>query len=133
MRKRNSKQGFTLVEMLVTATIIGLLAAMGLVSYVSANRNARNAKRRSDLEQVRAALELYRTENSDYPSGSNWTTTMSTLNTGGYLTNGQQISDPRSAPYPQYTYNSSSASCSGYEICADLEPDTDYDYCLCNP
>jgi general secretion pathway protein G len=62
-----TRRGFTLIEVLVAATIIALLTAIGVVSYASANRSARDAKRKSDLEQIRAALEMFRADCGKYP------------------------------------------------------------------
>lgn len=141
--KKQSNRGFSLVELLVAATIVGLLAAAGIVSYTTANRNARNAKRKSDIEQVRAGLELYRTEEGCYPGsnqspcttgdGANFTNVINELRTTGYLTNTAQIAEPRETPYPQYsyTYNPTSGDCTVYQICAQLEPAENY--CVCNP
>ena len=61
------QNGFTFIELLVTATIISILAAIGVVSYGRANINSRDAKRKSDLEQIRAALETYKADNGYYP------------------------------------------------------------------
>lgn len=61
------KAGFTLIEVLVVAVIIGILVAIGVVAYISAQRNARDAKRKSDLEAVKQALEMYRADNGSYP------------------------------------------------------------------
>ncbi len=60
------KTGFSLVEILVVITIIGVLTSIAAVSYSSLSKNSRDAKRRSDLEQIRAALEMYR---SNSPTG----------------------------------------------------------------
>lgn len=66
------KQGFTLLEVLVSATIIAVLSIIGVVSYSSVNKKSRDTKRKGDLEQVRIALEMYRADNSvapgEYPS-----------------------------------------------------------------
>lgn len=64
------KKGFTLIEILVVATIIGLLAGAGAVSYSSLVKSSRDARRKADLEQIRAALEMYRSSNNTYPSTS---------------------------------------------------------------
>ena len=68
--KRN--HGFTLIEVLVVATIIGVLTSIAVVSYQKANKNAHDARRKTDLEQIRAALEMYRSDNADseYPDTS---------------------------------------------------------------
>jgi general secretion pathway protein G len=64
------KKGFTLIEILVAATIISVLSVVGVASYTSINKRSRDAKRKSDLEQVRSALEMYRVDKGSYPAGS---------------------------------------------------------------
>ena len=58
---------FTLIEILVVATIIGLLAAGGIASYTQFNKQARDARRKADIEEIRAALEIYRSNTDIYP------------------------------------------------------------------
>lgn len=60
--------GFTLIEILVVITIIALLASMAIVSYNSLNKNSRDARRRGDIEQLRVAIEQYRSNNNAYPT-----------------------------------------------------------------
>src|SRR3989344_1793427 len=79
------RQGFTLIELLVVTTIIIVLSTIGLVSYRQAGMSARNAKRKADLETVRQALVLYRTEVGTYPvvagsSPANFTSMLTTIN-----------------------------------------------------
>lgn len=66
--KKNQRKGFTLIEILVVATIIIVVAAIGLVSYSNAQVKARDAQRAQDLENVRTTLLLFRTENGYYPT-----------------------------------------------------------------
>jgi len=63
-------KAFTLVEILVVSTIIAFLAGGGFLSYSQINIQSRNAKRKSDLEQIRTALEIYRSNNNQYFPGS---------------------------------------------------------------
>lgn len=60
------KKGFTLIEVLVAATIIAVLASVAIVSYSTASKNSRDAKRKSDIANLAAALELYRADNDIY-------------------------------------------------------------------
>ncbi|PIR58360.1 MAG: hypothetical protein COU70_01305, partial [Parcubacteria group bacterium CG10_big_fil_rev_8_21_14_0_10_35_15] len=63
-------KGFTLVEILVVVTIIGLLTSIAAVSYSQFLKQSRDAKRKADLEQIRAALEMYRSNNDAYYPGT---------------------------------------------------------------
>ncbi len=92
------KKSFTLIEILVVATIIGLLAAGAAISYSQITKQSHDAKRKADLEQIRAALEMYRSNNNRYISASNSGNCSNVLT---YLTSGniylQKIpTDPKS-------------------------------------
>ena len=54
-----STTGFTLVELLVVISIITLLASVIMASLNSARFKARDARRRSDVNQLRSAIILY--------------------------------------------------------------------------
>lgn len=62
-----SKHGFTLFELLVSISIIGLLIALATVSFSAAQSGARDARRRGDLTSLRNAFEQYYAANSAYP------------------------------------------------------------------
>lgn len=115
------QKGFTLIELMVTISLIAVLTAIAIVYYGNTQKKARDNKRKSDLEQVRAALEMYRSQNGTYPNnddgnGSNWATMTSTLQSNEYLN--QPPQDPRSGTYNYYYYSDSGAD---YTLCAYLE------------
>jgi general secretion pathway protein G len=111
------------LEILVSATIIAILTAIGIVSYSSVNKRSRDVKRKSDLEQVRSALEMYRADNGQYPnigSGFQLVSGLSTaLVSGGYMP--AIPSDPSDDSDYYYDAIDSSGVYSGYCICSDLE------------
>jgi prepilin-type N-terminal cleavage/methylation domain-containing protein len=59
MKRKPKKNGFTLVELLVVISIIGFLATSSLVLLNNARINARDARRRADLSQLRKAVDMY--------------------------------------------------------------------------
>ena len=64
-----TKKGFTLIEMLVVISLIGILAALALVSFTSSQKQARDVMRKSDLKQYQTVLESYANMASGlYPS-----------------------------------------------------------------
>lgn len=65
------RRGFTFIEILVVITIIGVLMMIGAANFSVANKKARDGRRQGDLEQIRSALELYRTEEGTYPANLN--------------------------------------------------------------
>ena len=64
----NKLSGFTLVELLVVIAIIVILISVSLVGLTGSRETARDAKRKADLEAIRSALELYKSDNNKYPS-----------------------------------------------------------------
>lgn len=67
MNNKNQK-GFTLIELLVVIAIIGLLSTMSVVALNQARQKSRDAKRLSDMKQIQTALELYFTDENEYPA-----------------------------------------------------------------
>jgi general secretion pathway protein G len=111
----NHRSGFTLIEILVAATIVGLLSTIGMTGFQAVTRNGRDALRKSDLEQIRSALEIYKSENNAYPDDENCGVD-SGVDMSQYINT--YPSDPRSTNY-RYCYVRSDEL--HYNICAHLE------------
>ena len=65
-----NKKGFTLIEILIVAAIVGLLGVLASVALDSARERARDAKRMSDVARVQVALELYFNDHNSYPTAT---------------------------------------------------------------
>ncbi len=63
-----SKSGFTIVELVVTISVIAILASISLVAYAIIQRDARDNTRRGNANVIDQALEKYYTQNGEYPS-----------------------------------------------------------------
>ena len=66
---RNRHRGFTLVEMLLVITIIGILAALVIPKMVGRSEQARQAAAHADLSSIKTALDAYEVDNGFYPKG----------------------------------------------------------------
>jgi prepilin-type N-terminal cleavage/methylation domain-containing protein len=72
MRKNKKTSGFTLIELLVVIAVISLLSSVVMSSVATTRMKSRDAKRVSDLYQIRTALQLYYDAHGQYPPGGFW-------------------------------------------------------------
>ena len=125
------KKGFTLMEILIAIAIIAILTAIGIVSYGSINRGARNAKRKSDVGQIQSALELYRSDFGYYPAinTSSLGDAKNLEDNADFLTYLSVVpTDPRDVPYMYRAMSLNQGQYYGYCIASMLEPsDMDID------
>jgi general secretion pathway protein G len=144
--KTQKRKAFTLIELLVVTTITAILVSVGAISYSSATRKSKDTKRRSDVEQIRSALEMYRADNGGYIVGDgNASTQLQMLVDGGYIS--KVPKDPINKEYRYKGTNCSATVCYGYTVQANLETygegvyptentclgDNGNNYCLKNP
>lgn len=126
MNKKTNKSGFTLIELLVVTTIIIILSAIGLVSFANAGRSARDSKRAADMETVRQALVLYRSEVGTYPNVYSYTDMINELVDAGYLSL-PAPEDPKSADGHVYSYFAVDYG-SRFCLCAKVENSSNGNY-----
>jgi len=125
-----NKSGFTLIELLVVISIIGILAAVSLISFATAQRQARDSQRKSDLKQYSTALESFANATGGlYPSRS-VPTTISSSNLCTDLAFSSCPLDPKD-PTNVYRYvsdgtGSGNKNATKYVLWAKLESATNY-------
>ena len=63
-------RGFTLIEVMVVSILIVILATIGVASYSSINRQAKDTKRIQDIQQARTMVESFKQSNTNgsYPA-----------------------------------------------------------------
>jgi prepilin-type N-terminal cleavage/methylation domain-containing protein len=123
------KKGFTLIELLVVIAIIGLLATLATVALNSARTKSRDARRVSDIAQIKTAIELYYSDNGGYPVlAAEADISGSTTLAASYMAVVPSTPDPEdgacTSANNQYIYNSTNSSgascgtapCAGYEL-----------------
>lgn len=107
-KTRTTINGFTIVELLVSIVVIGILVTIMVISYSGIQQRSRDSERGSDMTQLKIAIEKYHAEKSMYPDvcsdnvgcdASNLSTVLSP-----YLTNFPH--DPRNVvnSYTDYQY-----------------------------
>lgn len=79
LHRRLTQRGFTLIELLVVISMIAILAAMGIAQYRNSVRRAQEATLKTDLFQMRDAIDQYYADKGKYPA------TLDTLVSDGYL------------------------------------------------
>lgn len=107
--------GFTLIEILVAISIVAILTMIGITNFRVANKKARDGKRKGDLEQIKAALELYRTDEGEYPGSVSFG---GTIESGG-TTYMNPVPDDPNEDYNYYYWSDNDT----YRLCAYLELD----------
>lgn len=123
--KTGKQKGFTLIELLVVMAILAILSTVGLNSFRHSQLRARDTRRKSDLEQVQRALEMYYSDYNSYPAAAGGL--ISTFNWGDefkdskgtvYMT--ELPTDPTNNP--DYCYQSIGTE---YQLYAKLENSED--------
>ena len=71
--------GFTLLEMMIVVTVIGILATLAVPNYTSTVVKAREAALKQGLFVIRDVIDQYRADRGTYPQ------TLTDLSAAGYL------------------------------------------------
>ena len=66
-QSRSARRGFTLVELLVVITVIGILVGMLAVAIIPALQRGKEASIQFEMKQIEQSIEQFRTDKGFYP------------------------------------------------------------------
>lgn len=136
-------KGFTLIELIVTITIILIITSIGLVSYVTAQQNARDSRRRQDVNAIINAISLWQqtqANTSSLPSALSAMVNSAGLTSGtGALTTNfinrvpedPSCANPASPTVPSCYYYMVSGDSTKYAILSQVELTSNADISSC--
>lgn len=111
------KRAFTLFELLVSISIIGILIAVASLSYGTAQKKARDARRIEDVNSIQKAMEMYYSQNNyQYPTTKNMLIGSSAIQSWP--------NDPKNVAYTNRTFTTTT-----YCTCASLDNVGTGNYC----
>jgi len=116
MTRNRNEEGFTLVEVMVTLVIIGLLTTFVVLNVLPAQGKAQVQKAKGDISAIETALEMYSLDNFAYPSQQEG---LEALMSGGYIK--KMSMDPWGNPY-EYRNPGENGVVDIFSLGADGEP-----------
>ena len=122
------KKAFTLIELLVVIAIIGSLSALFLPNFMAVRERARDSQRKSDLNQIQKAFELYKQDQTPTAIPLSLPTINVCWSSGadcaGNVYMNKFPGDPNRTPNNYYYVNNGNLT---YTLCACLENKADPD------
>ena len=67
VRRRRGQRGFTLIELIIVVTIIGILAGISVVQVRNAQRKAKEAALMDNLHNMRSAIDNFYADKQRFP------------------------------------------------------------------
>lgn len=135
--KQIKKSGFTLVELLVVISIIGILTMVTVGSFSESQKKSRDAARKANLKSLSDALNLFYADNGSFPDGGSGVNSIPTLignerefsanyGVGKTVVYMKKVPKENSSSVKQIVYHVSSTG-KAFRLYTNLENDKDKD------
>ncbi len=128
MKMKKNEDGFTLVEVMVTLVIIGLLTTFVVLNVLPAQGKAQLQKAKGDIANIETALEMFYLDMNQYPTEQQGLEALTAapaganeaaFRKGGYIK--RMSLDPWGNPY-EYRNPGENSQIDIYSLGADGEP-----------
>lgn len=70
-QKKQASQAFTVIELMIVAVIVGIMAVLVMFTYSGIQQKNRDSERKSDINSISVKLEAYNALNGRYPTLAN--------------------------------------------------------------
>lgn len=120
----NSKQGFTIIEVVLVLAIAGLIFLMVFIALPALQRSQRNTRRRQDMSRILAAFNDYQANNNgNFPSSTDeLNSTFSFKYIKGGDANSDAFTDPDGSDYTfNAIYDWSASTAPSYTPATDVD------------
>lgn len=104
-RRLKSKDGFTLIEVMIVLMILGFLASLAFPQFAKVIANSQKRADQVNIQIIESAIEVYQIEEGNYPKATNFDALITELNKAGYIR--QTEIKPADSKKNKFIYDSS--------------------------
>ena len=82
---RHESQGYSLIELLITLVVIGVIAAIAIPNLMAAIDKGKQKRTMADMRSIGSAVEAYSVDNARYPVASDPSTLALAIASSGFV------------------------------------------------